>query len=348
MRLALYHPEHGYYPRLRGFGAAGDFVTSPEVHPLFGYLLARQALDVCEFLGSPKPFRILELGGGSGALACTMLSQLPEASYAIDELSPALREVQQHRLAGGNASWHPHEQPHLVIANEFLDAQPVHRLTVRNGVLRELCVDPDLQWIEAEAPPEAHAYFERLKLLPPEGAIAEVNLALGEWVCALAARVQHGLMMILDYGYPAEALFSRPQGTLLTYYRHTLGSDPLQRLGEQDISVHVDFTTLATSARDAGLQVIGVTSQSALLRNLGLLDLLPLLPSPVDRQAVHQLVDPNGLGRIGALFLGRGLDGYTPAGLTAGRSWPILEQVPTLPEADTDFVDQWQEAFATS
>jgi SAM-dependent MidA family methyltransferase len=120
---------------------------------------------------------------------------------------------------------------------------------------------------------------------------------------------ERSLALILDYGYPAENLFSRRQGTLLTYYRHTLGSDPLQRLGEQDISVHVDFTTLATAAHRAGLQVIGVTSQATLLRNLGLFELQG------DRRAVWPLVDPNGLGRIGVLFLGSGLDGYRPLGL---------------------------------
>jgi SAM-dependent MidA family methyltransferase len=255
--------------------------------------------------------------------------------------------VQQRRLAGQNVAWQSEARPHLVIANEVLDAQPVHRLTVRDGTLRELRVDADLRWIEAVAPLEAHAYFERLRLLPPEGATAEVNLALAEWVQQLASRLPQGLAIILDYGYPAEALFSRPQGTLLTYYRHTLGSDPLRRLGEQDISVHVDFTTLATAARDAGLQVIGVTSQSALLRNLGLPTLLPLVRAPADRQAVQQLVDPVGLGRIGVLFLGRGLDGYTPAGLTADHTWPTPAEVPTLPDRDHEFDSMWQEAFAS-
>jgi SAM-dependent MidA family methyltransferase len=173
-------------------------------------------------------------------------------------------------------------------------------------------VDADLQWVEAEAPEAVKAYFARLGLMPPEGAIAEVYLHLEEWVRDLHHRMAaHSLALILDYGYPAEALFSRQHGTLLTYYRHTLGSDPLQRLGEQDISVHVDFTTLATTAHRAGFQVIGITSQATLLRNLGLLD------ETGDRRGIWPLMDPIGLGRIGVLFLGRGLDGYVPLGLSA-------------------------------
>jgi SAM-dependent MidA family methyltransferase len=305
MDTALYHPELGYYSNVRGFGAAGDFITSPELHPVFGQLLSRQALDVWQHLGRPRPFRILEIGAGSGVLAQALLANVPEASYGIDEPSPALRHVQQTRLAGLPVTWDELESPHLVIANEVLDALPVHLVTVRDGHLRERLVDANLDWVEADAPHEIHAYFDRLGLLPPEGAITEVNLGLEPWVRRLAERMTHGLALILDYGYPAEAFFARPRGTLLTYYRHTLGSDPLSRLGLQDISVNVDFTTLASAAHAAGLQVIGITSQRALLRNLGIGTLAPAL------------VDPNGLGRIGVLFLGRGLGDYGPIGLKA-------------------------------
>jgi SAM-dependent MidA family methyltransferase len=213
--------------------------------------------------------------------------------------------VQQARLAGLPVTWDELEAPHLVIANEVLDALPVHMVTVRDGILRERLVGEDLEWVEAPAQPELHAYFARLGLLPPEGAITEVNLGLEPWVRRLAGRLTRGLALILDYGYPSEAFFARPQGTLLTYYQHTMGSDPLVRLGLQDISVNVDFTTLASAANAAGLQVIGVTSQRALLRNLGIGSLAPAL------------TDPKGLGRVGVLFLGRGLaDDYVPIGLT--------------------------------
>jgi SAM-dependent MidA family methyltransferase len=355
MRLALYHPEHGYYSNLRGVGAEGDFVTSPELHPGFGYLLARQVADVWEALGRPRPLRVLELGGGSGALAAALLSA-PRADeidleYAIDEPSESLREVQRQRLEA--VEWKADGIYHVVIANEVLDAQPVHRVTVRNGQLRELLVaigsSDELTWIEADAvPPEVNAYFTRLGLKPAEGSVAEVNVDVSEWVGSIAQRIERGMALVLDYGYPAEALFSRPQGTLLTYWRHTLGSDPLVRLGMQDISIHVDFSSVATAAQASGFRVAGVTSQRALLRNLGIDAIDDAARGPTDRHAIARLTDPNGLGRIGALFLTRGLDEYAPVGLTGGREWPAPMNVPSLPSdsEDAEFLDQWREAFS--
>src|SRR5262249_14023097 len=149
MELALYHPRHGYYANLRGFGADGDFITSPELDPAFGQLVARQAIDLWDFLGRPRPFRILEYGAGSGVLAGTLLRHRPGAAYAIEERSPSLRSVQRTRLG----ELPPLDgSPHLVIANEVLDALPVHRVTVHDGALRELRVDADLRWVEADPP----------------------------------------------------------------------------------------------------------------------------------------------------------------------------------------------------
>jgi SAM-dependent MidA family methyltransferase len=353
MQAALYHPRFGYYTRLRGFGAEGDFLTSPELHPLFGFLLARQVEDVWQALGRPEPLRILEIGGGSGALARALLDSVTrdvtcDVTYVIDERSPTLRLRQQARLAKCPVTWARVTHTfHLVLANEVLDAQPVHRLTVRNGRLRELRVTRDLGWVEAEPPPEAEEYFQRLGLLPPEGGVAEVNLGLAGWVQQTAARLaDQALLLVLDYGYPAETLFARPQGTLLTYYRHTLGSDPLVRLGQQDLSAHVDFTTLATAAHHQGLEVLGVTSQRTLLKNLGIEPLLRKLRSPEDRHAAEQLIDPHGLGRIGALFLASNLAGYAPVGVFGGHTWPPVADVPGLAPIDDDFLDQWREAFA--
>jgi SAM-dependent MidA family methyltransferase len=356
MRLALYHPEHGYYSNLRGFGADGDFVTSPETHHVFGYLLARQVADVWDALGRPRPLRVLELGGGSGALAASLLAGLRDdeidVEYSIDEVSRTLSDVQRQRVGHLGVSWSASDGHHVVIANEVLDAQPVYRVTVRDGQLRELLVgigpSDTLTWIEADAAPvDVLSYFDRLGVMPPEGSVSEVNTEIEAWVASLSERVERGMALVLDYGYPTEALFSRPQGTLLTYWRHTLGSDPLVRLGEQDISVHVDFSSLARAAQAAGLNVTGVTSQRALLRNLGIDAISDAARSPTDRHAIAQLTDPNGLGRIGALFLTRGLDDFIPVGLTGGRSWP-LTNVPTLPPAseDTAFLDQWREAFS--
>jgi SAM-dependent MidA family methyltransferase len=352
MAAALYHPRLGYYARLRGFGAHGDFITSPETHPAFGFLLARQAVDLWEALGRPRPFRILEWGAGSGALARSMLDQLPAPSYTIQETSPSLREVQRRRLVGYPVSWHVRGRFHLILANEVVDAQPVHRVVMRDGRLRELLVglnENGFCWIESDQVSSAiETYFAHVGVLPPEGGVAEINLELPRFVEHIARRVQRGMALILDYGNTADQLFRRSQGTLLTYYKHTMGSDPLARLGEQDISIQVDFTSLVMAARSAGLQIFDAIRQRGLLRNLGIDQLISAVRSPTDRQALSSLIDPNGLGRLIALFLGRDLSGYTPVGLSGKRVWPEPTDIPLLPpdQRDEDFLSQWREAFS--
>jgi SAM-dependent MidA family methyltransferase len=365
MHAALYHPDHGYYTRLRGFGPDGDFITSPERHPVFGWLLGRQALDVWEALGRPDPFRILELGAGSGALAEPLVAFLrltlqlrrtqPVAaiSYTIDEPSPSLRSVQQQRLADPAFRWDADTAGHFhfIIANEVADALPVHRAIVRRGRLHELLVALDegaaFVWFESPEPhPSLDAYFQALHYAPPEGSVVDVCLELPAFVQGLAERLdpRRGVALVMDYAA------SPPRDSLLTYYRHTIGSDPLIRLGEQDISAHVDLRTLVRLAIAAGLKA-GATAQRGLLLNLGFQQVLGRFSGPTDRAALGQLIDPEGLGgQIAAVFLLRGLPDYRPVGAVGRDNWPEPEQLPSLPpsQAEQDFISQWREAFATS
>ncbi len=356
MQTALYHPEYGYYTNLRGFGADGDFITSPERHPAFGWLLGRQALDVWEALDRPSPFKILELGAGSGALAEPLLAFLREqavdAVYTIDEVSPGLRQVQQRRLTDPAFRWDgADEAAHFIIANEVADALPVHRVIVRQGRLHELQVGLDdehhdrLMWVTGHAArPELEAYFQALHYLPPEDQVADVCLDLADWVKHLSRRLERGAALVMDYAA------SPPRDSLLTYYRHTMGSDPLIRLGQQDISVHVDLRTLVRLAIAEGLRA-GATAQRGLLLNLGFEQVLARLPGPTDRQSLAHLADPNGLGgQIAAVFLLRGLPGYAPVGAVGRADWPEPEDVPSLPpnQNESDFLTQWREAFPGS
>ncbi len=351
MQAALYHPQYGYYTNLRGFGADGDFITSPERHPAFGWLLGRQALDTWEALGRPRPFRMLELGAGSGALAEPLVAFLRDNAgdvmYAIDERSPSLREEQQRRLTNAAFRWEDVDEPaHFIIANEVADALPVHRVIVRQGRLRELLVRVDsehLTWIESDgARAELEAYFAALHYLPPEGQVADVCLDLADFVADLAQRLaEPGVALALDYAA------SPPRDSLLTYYRHTVGSDPLIRLGQQDISAHVDLRTLVRLAIGQSLRA-GATAQRGLLLNLGLQQVIAQLTGPTDRQALAQLGDPNGLGgQIAAVFLLRGLPEYKPVGAVGRPDWPEPEWVPSLPpdQDEADFLSQWREAF---
>jgi SAM-dependent MidA family methyltransferase len=354
MHAALYHPQYGYYTNLRGFGAAGDFITSPERHPAFGWLLGRQALDAWEALDRPRPFKVLELGAGSGALAESLMlllrEEVPETVYTLDEVSPSLRAVQQQRLNGPEFRWEGVDEPaHFIVANEVADALPVHRAVARSGRLHELLVGLDetgrMTWVQAETPHAAiEAYFADLHYVPPEGQVVDVCLELAGWVRSLARRLEpRGVALVIDYAA------SPPRDTLLTYYRHTLGSDPLVRLGRQDISAHVDLRTLVRLAIAEKLQA-GATAQRGLLLNLGLAQVQAMLSGPTDRQALARLVDPTGPGgQIAAVFLLRGLAGYKPAG-AVGREWPRPSRVPSLPpdQDERDFLGQWQEAFTSS
>ena len=351
MAAALYHPEFGYYTNLKGFGPDGDFITSPERHPAFGWLLGRQALDVWEALDRPNPFKILELGAGSGALAQPLVaflrSERASLVYTIDEASPSLRAVQQARLTDPAFRWDgADEAAHFIIANEVADALPVHRGIVRYGRLHELRVGLDAQqkltWDIADTEsPELEAYFDALHYRPAEGEVVDVALGLADWLSSIARRLERGVALILDYAA------SPPRDTLLTYYRHTMGSDPLVRLGRQDISAHVDFRTLIRLAIANGLQA-GATAQRGLLLNLGFQQVLAQLPGPTDREALTHLADADGLGgKIAGVFLLRGLPGYRPVGAVGGRDWPQPAGVPSLPpnQDEADFLSQWREAF---
>ncbi len=329
MDAALYHPQHGYYTNLQGFGAQGDFITSPERHPAFGWLLGRQALDVWEALDRPTPFRILELGGGSGALAEPLIGfvrqTVDELVYTIDEPSPSLRTVQQARLQDPVFRWASADEPaDFVIANEVADALPVHRVIRQQGHFRELRVGLDeqdnLTWLDDEAPTAVETYFADLHHTPSDQEILDVCLELADWVNGLARRIaERGVGLVIDY------TASPPRDSLLTYYRHTMGSDPLVRLGQQDIS-------------------------GGLLLNLGFQQVHARLTGPTDRQALASLVDPSGPGgQIAAVFLTRGLTGYKPVGAVGGRDWPPPDAVPSLPtprqDEESDFLNQWHEAF---
>jgi SAM-dependent MidA family methyltransferase len=348
MQAALYHPRYGYYTNLRGFGPNGDFITSPERHPAFGWLLGRQALEVWEALDRPRPFRILELGAGSGALAEALMGFLrsegvTDVVYTLDEVSPALREVQQLRLTAPAFRWEGAEEPaNFILANEVADALPVHRAIMRSGHLHELLVGPDLTWVEADQPHTGlDAYFQALHVLPNEGEVMDICLELEDWVRGISRRLERGMALVIDY------TASPPRDSLQTYYRHTLGTDPFVRLGEQDISARVDLRTLVRFGIAEGLKA-GAVAQRGLLYNLGWPQVQARLTGMTDREALGHLVDMNAAGgQIVAVFLLRGMPAdYKPAG-AVGRQWPEPNEVPSLPPApdEADFLDQWREAF---
>ena len=333
MELALGHPEHGYYARadLR-WGAEGDFETSPEVHPIFGYLWARQIEECWERLGSPSAFDLVEVGAGSGAFARSMLTWLRERAPACFEATrPVLLDGHPRRIEGQRAAlaaaglearhallgdWLDEDEPvhGVVISNELFDAFPVHIVERRDARLHEWHVtvdDGELAFVLDEAStPALGAYFDALGIAPGDGCRAEVSLTAIEAMRALDARLGRGYLVTIDYGYPASELYAswRRMGTLMAFRSHSPQPDPLARPGRTDLTAHVDFTSLAAAA--AGCTSAPLTTQAEALVALGLGEALDaarermgedLAAFASARRAADTLVDPMGLGRIRVL-----------------------------------------------
>ena len=328
MELALYHPTLGYYTSPRGvIGRDADYLTSPELTPLFGTMLGRQLRELWERLDRPKHFDAVEGGPGTGVLARDVLTWAARTApdfaaalrYTLVETSPALVKRQRATLAadGLEAEWRndlPSGVDGCIFSNELLDAMPVHLVTVEDGALREVYVTWDGNGFSEELRDPADgvvAYFEALGLLPGEGCRAEVNLKAPHWIAAAAGSLKRGYLFMLDYGYPADELYAawRTDGTLLSFYRHNPSANPYARIGRQDITSHVDFTTIQRSGEDAGLRTLGLTSQAEFLGALGIGEALqpPTGDQPdmeeyfARRRAVTDLIDPAGLGRAKVL-----------------------------------------------
>ncbi len=291
MSLALYAPGLGYYSAgARKFGAEGDFVTAPELTPLFGRAMAGQAAEVLGACAGD----ILELGAGSGRLAVDMLQELDRLGclpgrYYILEVSPDLRQRQQARLAEelphllDKVSWLerlPERFAGFIVANEVLDALPVHLVHWHEGKLFERgCVfDVERGFGWQDKPQEAGSLYATARCLPEQGDDyqSEINLAAPALISSLAECMVQGLMVFIDYGFPRAEYYhpDRDQGTLMCHYRHAAFDGPFVYPGLVDITAHVDFTAVADAGLDAGLDVVGYTTQAHFLINCGVLELL--------------------------------------------------------------------------
>jgi SAM-dependent MidA family methyltransferase len=296
MQLALYAPGLGYYSAgARKFGAAGDFITAPEVAPVFSRCLAVQCAEVLQNLGTSDA-RILELGAGSGVMAAGLLAELERqgalpAEYLILDLSADLRERQQATIA--QAVPHLLDRVHwldglpdepftgLIIANEVLDALSVQRFAVRQGEINALGVSDEFgRFVLAEVRGgerlvAAVRQIERdAGLTLPDGYESELCLGLAQWLAGIGASLERGVMLFVDYGLPRREYYSleRTRGTLLCHFRHRFHDDALTRVGLQDITAWVDFTAVAEAAQAAGFEVAGYTTQAHFLIGAGLGD----------------------------------------------------------------------------
>lgn len=335
MELALYKPGLGYYMSgLHKLGAAGDFITAPELSPLFARCLSRQCQQILELLGSGE---ILEFGAGSGRMAADLLAeldrrgQLPER-YFILELSAELRQRQQQTLQqqvphlAPKVSWLdrlPDNIQGLVLANEVCDAMPVHCFQLEDEHSWERYVGYEGDNFVWKKGPFSHARLKeriteiRLLLKQVNRYESEVNLAMENWVAEIAHRLQQGMLLIIDYGFPRQEYYhpDRTTGTLMCHYCHRAHPDPLILPGLQDITAHVDFTALAEAGHNSGLRVAGYCSQTDFLLACGLDE---LAAAEIAAGGYHALETSNQIKRLtlpsemGELFkilaLTRGID----------------------------------------
>ncbi len=347
MDLALNHPEHGYYraPDRRP-GRGGDFLTAPETTPYFGFILARQIAECHERLGRPSPFTIRESGAGIGGLAYDVIAALldhdpdlrPHLRYRLSEPNPhrraqameAMRQVGLDDVVTIEDPTDPADMAArepitgVVLANEVADALPVHRLVMRDGELAEGYVCRDGAGFAEVLGPVSDAALadglpDRLRaagVTLSDGDRLDVSPAASAWFRDLVRPLRRGYALVIDYGYETAELYRghRLSGTLRTYASHVAGDDPFVRVGEQDLTAHVDFTALRDAGLAEGLTLAGLTSQSLFLERLGLGQVLldaqdtPGM-TPADylalRSAIFRLIDPGGMGRFSVLAMAR-------------------------------------------
>ncbi len=322
MELALHEPGLGYYAGgTAKLGAGGDFVTAPEMGPLFARTLARQVAELAAACGP----EILEIGAGSAALAAVLLDELPGARYSILETSADLRDRQRARL-GERVRWLdalPDGFEGVVIANEVADAIPVHAVAwMREGIVERGVVESGrgFAWADRAAAGTVHAAASAIPIeLPPSGRFeSELALAVRAWMAALASRLARGAILVIDYGFPEREYYhpQRSMGTLACHYRHRTHGDVFVHPGLQDITAHVDFSALAHAACDEGLDLLGYTTQAAFLAACGITELLAgydpadsrqYLPRASEAQA---LLSPAEMGELfKVLAVGRGIAG---------------------------------------
>ena len=325
MRLALYAPGMGYYSGgAAKFGQEGDFITAPEISALFGRALAQQASQVLELTGDGGD--ILEFGAGTGKLALDLLLELEKlgnlpGQYFILEVSAELQERQ--RLLFEKAAPHlasrfvwlehlPSEFTGLILANEVLDAMPAHLLACRGTDLFERGVTSDndeFQWSDRplrEGELLAAARELNLRIDSDGDYISEINLDTRRFMRSLGDVLRRGVILLIDYGFGRDEYYhpQRNRGTLMCHYRHRVHDNPFYLPGLQDITSHVDFSAVADAARNAGLELLGYTTQAYFLINCGIIGILAQSPAenakdylPLANQ-VQKLVSPAEMGEL--------------------------------------------------
>ncbi len=332
MEWCLYHPKYGYYQSEKvKFGKEGDYYTGPCVHPMFGSMIARQLVQMGELLGEER-FDVVEMGPGSGYLCKDILDWLKKNApifyasirYHLLERGIHFLREQKERLSEylneGKLLWMDQKTFEegkekligCIVSNELVDSFPVHRVILEKNGLKEIYVTAEGDQFKEEigelSNPEILSYFESMGISLEEGQKAEVNLKALEWIKRAGEFLKRGFIITIDYGYLAQELFSpsRREGTLLCYYQHRVSENPYERLGEQDITSHVNFTALIKKGEEIGLHFTGLVPQYRFLIALGVFQEIESLSEGVSeldrlrlRLSLMHLIEPErGMGEI--------------------------------------------------
>jgi len=326
-----------------GPGRDGDFLTAPDVHPLFGATLARVVGEVWRAAGAPPRFAIIEYGAGSGVLAAPLIGALAEeVPELVDAIHYVPIELNEHRLAelrdrltsadvGRVLRADPAPTTGIAIANEYLDALPVHIVERRGEELVEIhvAIEADDALGETTCPPSTPALAARLAaegIVLAEGQRAEICLGLDAWASDVSRRIERGVVLAIDYGAEAADLYgpTRPAGTLMAYVGHRAHDDPFVGIGRQDLTAHVDLTAIDRTLAAHGWRTLGHTSQGTFLAGSGMEETLARMRARATdlesqlalRAGVGRLLDPRATGGFRVLAACRGVPGsFTLAGL---------------------------------
>ena len=354
MELALYDPEHGYYmthaveqdhSSRERIGWEGDFYTAPELSPILAKTLVCQVLEIDAQLGHPDPFTFVEMGGGNGTFATDFLQHchgiapdfLNRLLYHLVEQSPYLQSRQESKIREAMGTW---VERHLawvssveqldtdsvigvMFSNELVDAFPVHRVRFDNHHLQEIFVDYEGgQFVERLGPlssPKLDDYIHLHGVVLKEGQASELHLAAENWISHVARILHRGIVITVDYGHTSSDYYAseRGCGTLLCYYQHSVSTNPYSRVGEQDMTAHVNFSALAKSGKSCGLHTVGFTTLANWLMGLGVEEMVEdEEQESKDVQVLTQLLRPHGMGTtFKVLVQGKGIEPVSLQGL---------------------------------
>ena len=334
MELALYDVSYGYYmtkkvepglPSSGRIGWGGDYFTAPELSPILAKTLVRQILAIDDQLGHPAQFTFMEIGAGNGTFArdfiqeCRMIASdfFHRLSYQIVERSSHLQSRQAANLSGVGGDW---GESHLswkssieevdsdsvtgvVFSNELVDALPVHRVRMADQRLHEICVAYKggrfVECLDHSLSPKLIEYIETHKVALSEGQTSELHLAAERWMKHVARLLHRGIVVTIDYGHTGSDYYrsDRKAGTFLCYYRHAISTDPYSRVGEQDMTAHVNFSALASVGTTSGLDLMGFTTMANWLIGLGVEEIVrDQDQESEDVRALAHLLRPHGMG----------------------------------------------------